>query len=585
MGIGNSDSSSDTSYMLNNLHIRNFAIVPTLDLELCEGFTAITGETGAGKSILVDALGLLLGDRSDAAWVRPGAERADLTAEFSVENNDEALEWLDEFELSAADSCLLRRTINSNGRSRAFINGSPVTVTQMQSLGSLLVEIHGQNEHVRLTKTAEQFRLLDNSGNYANEISKVKTSFTQWQRINEELNALDLESSVSASDLEFLKFQLAELQQHDISADSVTTLQTDHDRLAAGGALLEALTSGIELLEPESITNIAGINSDINTTLGLLQEFIPLDSDISEACQMLQEASVNCHEAINSLRSARDRVDINPSRFEDVANTLSQLHDLARKHRVRMDGLEDVMERLSARIDRAGNSEQRRSVLEAELEIHLGRYRKATKSLHLKRRQHASELSKRVMELMAELGMAGGKFELAVSLNPQAMPSPRGDDSLQINISANAGLPPGPLNKIASGGELSRISLAIKVASGSANEFVTQIFDEVDAGIGGETANAVGLLLKRLSENRLSGSGQALCVTHLAQVAVCASQQIQVQKASGNGSTSVDAILLGHESRVDEIARMLSGKISQQSRAHARELLGIADMPGQVSSG
>ena len=571
--------------MLNHLNIRNFAIVPTLDLEVCEGFTAITGETGAGKSILVDALGLLLGDRSDATWVRPGAERADLTAEFSVENNDEAQEWLKEFELSTDDCCLLRRTINSNGRSRAFINGSPVTVAQMQSLGNLLVEIHGQNEHVRLTKAVEQFRLLDNSGNYANELSKVKSSFAQWQRISEELNALDLESSVSASDLEFLKFQLAELQQHDISVDSVSALQSDHDLLAAGSALLEALTSGIELLEPESTTSTGGINSDINTTLGLLQQFIPLDSDISEACQILQEASVNCHEATNSLRSARDRVDINPSRFEEVASTLGQLHDLARKHRVRMDGLEDVMVQLCARIERAGSSEQRRSVLEAELEIHLGTYRKAAKSLHIKRLQHASEVSKRVMELMAELGMAGGTFELAVTLNPQTLPSPRGDDSLQINISANAGLPPGPLNKIASGGELSRISLAIKVAAGSGNEFVTQIFDEVDAGIGGETANAVGLLLKRLSENRLSGSGQALCVTHLAQVAVCASHQVQVQKASGNGSTSVNAVLLDYESRIDEIARMLSGKVSQQSRAHARELLGATDISDQTSSG
>lgn len=585
MGIGNSDSSGDTSSMLNHLHIRNFAIVPTLDLDVCEGFTAITGETGAGKSILVDALGLLLGDRSDAAWVRPGAERADLTAVFSVDSNDKAREWLDDFDLSSDDGCLLRRTISSNGRSRAFINGSPVTVAQMQSLGNLLVEIHGQNEHVRLTKTAEQFRLLDNSGSYSEEISEVQTSFAQWQRVKEKLDALDRESSVSASDLEFLKFQLAELQQHDLSADSVTALQTDHDRLAAGGALLEVLTSGIEVLEPESSTNIAGINSDLNTTLGRLQEFESLDSDISEACQMLQEASVNCHEAINALRSARDRVDINPSRFEDVASTLSQLHDLARKHRVRMDGLEDVMERLSARIERAGNSEQIRSTLEAELEIHLDNYRKAAKSLHLKRRQHASELSKRVMELMAELGMAGGTFDLAVSLNPQTMPSPRGDDSLQINISANAGLPPGPLNKIASGGELSRISLAIKVAAGSGYECVTQIFDEVDAGIGGETANAVGLLLKRLSENRLSGSGQALCVTHLAQVAVCARHQVQVQKASGKGSTSVDAILLDHEGRVDEIARMLSGKVSKQSRAHARELLGSADMAKQVSTG
>jgi len=562
--------------MLNNLHIRNFAIVPTLDLDIREGFTAITGETGAGKSILVDALGLLLGDRSDAGWVRSGAERAELTAEFSIEDNFEAQKWLDESELSADASCLLRRTINANGRSRAYINGSPVTVAQIQSIGNLLVEIHGQNEHLRLTKTSEQFRLLDNSGTYSNELARLETCFSDWQRVAQELDALDQETSVSAADLEFLDFQLAELQQHDLSVDAVTALQTEHDRLAAGGALLDALTYSIELLEPETASGNAGINSDINSMLGQLQEFMTLDTDINDACQMLQEAAVNSAEAIDSLRTARDRIDLNPSRFESVTKTLGQLHDLARKHRVRMDGLESIMEVLSARIERAGSSEQRRNELMAELDTHLRDYRKAAKSLHLKRKQHASELSNHVIELMAELGMAGGTFELAVSLNEQATPSPRGDDSVQINISANPGTTPGPLNKIASGGELSRISLAIKVAASGGDESITQIFDEVDAGIGGDTANTVGRLMKRLSGQRLSGSGQSLCVTHLAQVAVCATHQLQVRKASGKESTLIDTNLLDKESRIDEIARMLSGKISQQSRAHAVELLSAA---------
>ena len=315
--------------MLKHLHIRNFAIVPTLDLDIHAGFTAITGETGAGKSILVDALGLLLGDRSDAGWVRPGAERAELTAEFSVANNNRAREWLDESELSADGCCLLRRTINSSGRSRAFINGSPVTVAQMQSLGNLLVEIHGQNEHLRLTKTAEQFRLLDGSGDFAKDLARVNTTHAQWQRITDELENLIQESSVSSDELEFLKFQLTELQQHDLCADSVNNLQIEHDRLAAGGALLATLSASIELLEPESAAINTGINADLNSTLAQLQEFISLDTDISEACKMLQEAAVNCGEAINSLRVARERVDLNPSRFESVANTLGQLHDLA----------------------------------------------------------------------------------------------------------------------------------------------------------------------------------------------------------------------------------------------------------------
>ena len=572
MGIGNSDSSSDTYTMLNHLHIRNFAIVPTLDLDIRDGFTAITGETGAGKSILVDALGLLLGVRSDAGWVRSGAERAELTAEFSLKDNDEARRWLDESELSANGYCLLRRTISASGRSRAFINGSPVTVAQIQALGHLLVEIHGQNEHLRLTRTAEQFKLLDRSGNYAKNLARVKSVHAEWKQLSEELNTLDQETSLSATELEFLDFQLAELQQHDLAAGSVNAMQTEHDRLAAGDNLLAALTSSIELLEPESATGNSGINSNLNATLGQLQEFIPLDTDIGEACEILQEAAVNTAEALNSLRIARDRVDLNPSRFEDVANTLGQLHDLARKHRVRMDELEEVRNKLLTRIERASGSEQRRRELEAEVESRLGDYRKAAKSLHEKRKQHASELSKRVSELMGELGMAGGTFELAVSLNPQSIPSARGDDEVQINISANPGLAPGPLSKIASGGELSRISLAIKVAAAIGGDTVTQIFDEVDAGIGGDTANAVGHLIKRLS-----GNGQALCVTHLAQVAVCATHQLQVRKASAKKSTVVDTSLLDTKDRVDEIARMLSGKISAQSRAHALELLSAAN--------
>ena len=557
--------------MLNHLQIRDFAIVPTLDLEIDAGFTAITGETGAGKSILVDALGLLLGERSDAGWVRSGANRAELTAEFSLEDNLEAQQWLNDSDLSADNGCLLRRTINANGRSRAFINGTPVTVTQIQSLGHLLVEIHGQNEHLRLTRPSEQFKLLDQSSNHSANIEKVEHAYHDWKLLAEELETLDQETAISATDLEFLNFQLAELEQHDLKPNTISNLQTEHDRLAAGDSLLDALSSSIELLEPESAGNDDGINSDINSSLGKLQVFSQLDENILAACQMLQEASVNCAEALDSLRVARDRLDLNPARFNQIAATLGQIHDLARKHRVNMDGLAAIQEKLTTRIERASGSEQKRGELQAAIEISLANYRKLAKNLHQKRQQHAATLSKQVMALMAELGMNGGIFELKVILTPQAPPSARGDNDIQINISANPGIAPGPLGKIASGGELSRISLAIKVAAASGSNAVTQIFDEVDAGIGGDTANSVGNLLRRLA-----GSGQALCVTHLAQVAVCASHQLQVRKASGEVSTVVDTSLLGNDERVDEIARMLSGKVSEQSRAHAVELLSAA---------
>jgi DNA repair protein RecN (Recombination protein N) len=563
--------------MLNHLHIANFAIVPELNLDICEGFTAITGETGAGKSILVDALGLLLGDRSDAGWVRAGEDRAELTAEFSVAENAAALEWLDASELSADDICLLRRTIGSNGRSRAYINGTPVTLSQLQAIGQLLVEIHGQNEHLRLTRATEQFRLLDGSGSYIDDIENVYSSYSEWKEIAGKLEALQQDISVSPSELDLLKFQLEELQQHDLAIEAISNLQTEHDRLAAGGALQEALSFAVDTLEPEGSIGAAGINANLNAILGQLQPFDSLDSDIADACQMLQEASVNCVEANHSLRTARDRVDLNPARFEKVAATLSQVSDLARKHRVRMEELGSVRDQLALRIERAGSSEHRQQALQAGLAVALEAYRKAAKQLHDIRSDHARALSGRVIELMSELGMAGGSFELVVAHQPLGDPSERGDDKLQIQLSANPGSPPGPLQKIASGGELSRISLAIKVAAATMNsndnrEAITQIFDEVDAGIGGETANAVGKLLQRLAAD-----GQALCVTHLAQVAVCASNQLQVSKASGETSTQVDTSLLDSDTRVDEIARMLSGRISDQSRAHAQELLNAAN--------
>lgn len=557
--------------MLNHLHIANFAIVPELNLDFSPGFTAITGETGAGKSILVDALGLLLGDRSDAAWVRSGAKRAELTAEFSVENNPPARAWLESADLSDADTCILRRTIGSNGRSRAFINGTPVTLTQIQALGQLLVEIHGQNEHLRLTHAKEQFKLLDSSGGYEKQLTMLQTTFSAWKKLSEELAALEKDSAVSPSDLEFLNFQLDELEQHPLSPGAIEKLQTEHDRLAAGEDLQAALAAAVERLEPESDSDISGINDSIATTLARLQRFAALDTDIAEACQMLKEAAVNCAEALDTLLSARDRVDLDPAHFEQVSNKLSALNELARKHRVRMDGLEAVRDALADRILRAGSSEQRRKQLETDIKNALSAYREAASNLHHQRKQHAARLSEQVLELMTELGMAGGSFEIAVSHQPDAAPSPRGDDEIQINISANPGTAPGPLGKIASGGELSRISLAIKVAAAGASNAVTQIFDEVDAGIGGDTANAVGQLLKRLSMK-----GQALCVTHLAQVAVCANQQVQVRKATDQTSTKINTGLLDDQQRIDEIARMLSGRISDQSRAHALQLLSAA---------
>lgn len=557
--------------MLKHLHISNFAIVPSLELDFEPGFTAVTGETGAGKSILVGALGLLLGDRSDANWVRPGEERAELTAEFDISANTAAQRWLAAAELETDDICLLRRTISNGGRSRAFINGSPVTVAQLQALGDRLVEIHGQNEHLQLTSPAAIFRLLDGSGSYARELTGVADAHDGWRQAQDALETLEQDSAVPAAELEFLQFQLDELQQFDLDADAIAALQAEHDRLAAGDALLEAVRDSMQRLDPEPGGDRDGVNSGLNRALDDLRAFAHLDQDIAASCQMLQEASVNTIEAVNALRAAIERIDTDPARFDALDDELGRLNGLARKHGVAMEALGGVRDTLAARVEAAGNSAERRDELRDRAAALLERYREAARALHEKRGAHAAELAQRVTGLMADLGMAGGCFELNVTHDPEQAPRRRGDDRVQVMVSANPGLPPGPLAKIASGGELSRISLAIKAAASHSPETLTQVFDEVDAGIGGETANTVGQLLRRLA-----GAGQALCVTHLAQVAVCATHQLQVSKAAEADSTRVETRLLGAGERVDEIARMLSGRLSEQSRAHARELLQAA---------
>lgn len=553
--------------MLSHLHIRNFAIIPSLELDFESGFTAITGETGAGKSILVDALGLLLGARSDSGWVRQGEDKADLTAEFMLEANPAADAWLKEAGLDMEGQCLLRRSIAAGGRSRAWINGTPVTLQQLNELGNLLVEIHGQNEHVRLTRASQQFALLDGSGDYHRQVLAVNEAHGEWKALRDEFDSLEEQAGISPAELEYLAFQLQELRSHAISADSLRKLEQEHRKLAQGGALVEALNAGSEALENEGHGSQAGIQA----ALQQLEPYRELDTAIDEASRMLSEAAINCQEASQGIRQALDRIDLSPDRLAEVSGQLSTLADLGRKHQVPMEELERVRDVLAERLDRAENFESERAEMESRCASSLQAYRETAAKLSQSRRKRARSLAADVSKLMAELGMPGGVLEISIDHDPGSQPTPRGDDRIDLRVSANPGFEPGPLSKVASGGELSRISLAIKVAAGSGRTVGTQVFDEVDAGIGGETANAVGRLLASLA----AGS-QALCVTHLAQVAVCADHQVQVSKQADESTTAVDTALLKEGDRVDEIARMLGGKISEQSRRHASELLSAA---------
>ena len=553
--------------MLSFLQIRNFTIVEALDLDFRGGFTAITGETGAGKSILVDALGLLLGNRADTGAIRSGAGRAELSAEFDLNDDCPALSWLGEADLDNGSSCLLRRLISDNGRSRAWINGTAVTLQQLAELGDLLVEIHGQHEHIRLVRRDEQFRLLDGGSSHDEELTGVRTRFDAWARLEAEKQSLLDETPLDAGDIDLLEYQRDELEGALLPPAEFQELEADHRRLAKGSEIVSALELAQDSLESEQ----HGISAALHQATRALQEHADLDTDIRDAVGLLGEAVINCDEARSSISNAISRLDLSPERLAQVEVKLRGQYDLARKHRVEPEQLADMLQSLQDRLERAATLDHRLRNIELELETELQSYRQAALRLHEARLARAKNLSSDVTALMQELGMEGGVFEVEVLHEPDGHPSIRGSDRLDLKVSANPGIPPGPLRKVASGGELSRISLAIKVAAKASSPAQTQIFDEVDAGIGGDTANAVGALLKSLSTGE-----QALCVTHLAQVAVCADQQFQVQKTADAGLTSVQTTLLGETERIDEIARMLGGRLSDQSRAHATELLATA---------
>ncbi|HET6591339.1 MAG TPA: DNA repair protein RecN [Xanthomonadales bacterium] len=553
--------------MLRFLQIRDFAIVDSLDLEVNAGFTCITGETGAGKSILVGALGLLSGERADTASIRSGADRAELSAEFQLSEGDPALQWLQAAELDDGRSCLLRRMITANGRSRAWINGTIVTLQQLAELGELLVEIHGQNEHIRLVRSDEQFRLLDGGGQHDAELRDTLDRYEAWRALDDEKRSLLDERPLDAGERDLLQYQLQELENDMLPPAEFAELEAEHRMLARGSEILEALESALATLEAEP----SGVSRSLHLAAERLDRHSGLDAEIASAVGLLREAVINCDEALGSIQAALSRLDLSPDRMSRVERRLNLQHDLARKHRVQPEQLGETLELLRARLERSGSLEQRLQAIESELAGALKDYQDAAARLHQQRAGRAGSLSAKVTDLMQELGMEGGRFEFEVRYDPGHAPSGRGNDRLELRVSANSGIPPGPLRKVASGGELSRISLAIKVASRAESAALTQVFDEVDAGIGGDTANAVGALLRSLA----AGS-QALCVTHLAQVAVFADQQIQVLKSTGEAESRVRTSYLREADRVDEIARMLGGRLSEQSRAHAAELLATA---------
>lgn len=550
--------------MLRHLNIDNFAIIEALELEFDIGFTAITGETGAGKSILVDALGLLSGARADKDWVRSGAKRAELSAEFDCTGSPDIYDWLSGQELDDGGGCLIRRTLSADGGSRAYINGKPVALGQLQTLGSRLLEIHGQHGHHALLQGGEQLRLLDAWGGHQTTLSAVEAEFDRWAVIRQQLDDLSELPAADRQFLELLQYQIDELQQQALSSEAFLELEQDHRRLSHAGELMAALNRALAALEADEPN--AG-----SLLTGARQEIDPLtrlDPGLADASEMLQVALVNVEEARAALIQSRDRVGLDPGRLEKLEHKLGQLHDLARKHRVQPDQLAEHADALLERLLQLTHADKLRAGLETDLATAKSRYLEAAVEVSELRRRSAIKLGVEVSAVLESLAMQKAGFTVVIVFDANAAPRRSGLDRCEYMLSTNPGQAARPLKKIASGGELSRISLAIKAVTAVGHHVETQIFDEVDAGIGGETANSVGALLARLAPR-----GQALCVTHLAQVAACANQQLYVSKQPQADATRVTVNKLGANQRVEEIARMLSGEQSEQSLAHARQLL------------
>lgn len=566
--------------MLRALGIRDFVIVDRLNLEFGAGFNVLTGETGAGKSILLDALDLLLGGRAESGLIRPGADRAELYAEFDYAEGSAVARWLaDNDYADAPGELLLRRVVDISGRSRASINGRPATLGQLREATEQLVDVHGQNAHLLLTRSTAQRELLDRYAGATAEASAAAATFAAWRAADSALRDWRESADAWRGRVETLRHDIAELETVAGDAAAIEALETEHRRLAHAQGLIEAALEALQRLDEGE----ANARDQLAEALQRVDAVIALDDRLAEALASLRTAEAAATEAASTLRRYLDRAELDPERLAQVESELGDLQRMARKHRTTPAGLPGVLDALRGELSRLGGDGEQDT--EAQLlqraAATLAEHQRAATLLRALREPAARRLSDTVTATMQQLSLAGGRFEVA--LHDETEPAAHGSERIEFMVSANAGMPLGPLGRVASGGELSRIGLALSTAGMAALEAGTLVFDEVDAGIGGGVAEVVGRMLHALGHDR-----QVLCVTHLAQVAACAVGQFRVSKVVADGITSSSVAQLDAAARVDELARMLGGvQITETTRAHARELLeqlaGSADTTGDAS--
>jgi DNA repair protein RecN (Recombination protein N) len=550
--------------MLKFLGIRDFVIVSSLELDFSAGFTALTGETGAGKSILIDALSLALGERGDATMVRNGCERAEIAAEFDIVALPNLQAWLREQELEGdTNVCLLRRVLDAGGRSRGFINGRSATLQQLREAGDQLLDIHGQHAHQSLVRPDTQRLLLDGYAGMGASAEKVAELYRDWQSLRRRRISLSENAEAVAAERELLQFQRSEIDGLGFNLTEWQSLQEDYARLSHAASLLETAEFGLETLSEADTACLA----QLNALTVRIRDGMQHDASLGETLRMLESAQAELQEAVYALRHYQQRLDTDPQRLRAQEQRIQSVMDAARKYRVAPEQLDEALRRIVARLAELGGDADLEELEQQEKSAQQN-YLAAAKKLTNARKKAADKLAREITAALQTLAMQGGSF--AVELLPLTEGNAFGLETVEFQVAANPGTPPRNLAKVASGGELSRISLAIQVATSQVASVPTLIFDEVDSGIGGRVAEIVGRLLKKLGKDY-----QVLCVTHLPQVAAAADQQWQVSKTVENGVTLSRIVLLDGEQRVEEIARMLGGiSLTETTRKHAAEMLG-----------
>jgi DNA repair protein RecN (Recombination protein N) len=551
--------------MLCQLSINNFAIVRFLELDFKAGMTSITGETGAGKSIAIDALGLCLGNRSDANTIRPGATKTEVSARFTLHDVPLAKRWLEDNDLDAEDGCILRRTINNDGRSRAYINSNPVPVSQLKAIGQLLIGIHGQHAHHAMLKNDHQLALLDSYANHKLLLDAVSASYQRCKQVENELKHLEQAQHERISRQQLLQYQVEELNEFNLGLEEFDEIEQEHKRLANGTDLIERCQAGLHLLTESDEGNIESLLNKVASIADTLQGY---DESLAPIGTMISDALIQVQESASEIESYLSSLELDPEHFAYLEKRLSTAMQLARKHHVSADKLALHHQALMSELAELADDETKLDGIRQQLEATRNAYLTNAQKLSQSRSRYAKELDKLVTQSIHELNMPKGKFHIQVNYEATNI-SLNGCDQIEFMVTTNPGQPLQPISKVASGGELSRIGLGIQVITARKVATPTLIFDEVDVGISGPTASVVGRMLRSLGE-----STQVLCVTHLPQVAGNGHQHMFVNKFNKAGSTETTMQALDKDQRVNELARLLGGDvITENTLANARELL------------